>query len=345
MYFRCGPKKSQERDRRSSNVLQYKKCPGRAAARATHMTLHIDTPLVESRQLSLVSGRSVWLKLEALQPPGSFKIRGIGFACETYLARGARRFVSSSGGNAGLAVAYAGRRLSVPVTVVVPETTSERAKELLRLEDAEVIVHGVSWQEANAFALSLVGIADAFLHPFDDPLLWQGHATMVDEVFRSGLEPDVIVLSVGGGGLLSGVAEGLHRNGWGHIPILAVETEGAASYHEATKAGFPVELEGITSIATSLGAKRVCERAMQWWEDHPVRSVLVTDKSALRACERFLADHRLLVEPACGASLAPVYDNAPELQQFGTVLVIVCGGATATMDQIRQWSKRYKAIR
>mgnify|MGYP006284802057 CR=1 FL=1 len=67
------------------------------------MTLHIDTPLVESRPLSMLAGPSVWLKLEALQPPGSFKIRGIGHACETYLARGAQRFVSSSGGNAGLA--------------------------------------------------------------------------------------------------------------------------------------------------------------------------------------------------------------------------------------------------
>ncbi len=305
------------------------------------MPLHANTPLFESRQMSLSAGRSVWLKLDSLQPPGSFKIRGVGFACETHAARGARRFVSSSGGNAGLAVAYAGRNLTIPVTVVVPETTSERAKELLRLENAEVIVHGASWQEANELAVSLVGEHDAFIHPFDDPLLWQGHATLVDEVFRSGLEPDAIILSVGGGGLLSGVAEGLHRNGWGHIPILAVETDGAASFHEATKVGRPVELERITSIATSLGAKRVCERAVQWSREHPIRSILVSDQSALSACERFLADHRVLVEPACGASLAPVYENASELGNFSTVLVVVCGGATAMIDQIRQWSKRY----
>ena len=96
------------------------------------MTLQIQTPLIESRPLSLAAGRTVWLKLDALQPCGSFKLRGVGHACEVHHARGARHFVSSSGGNAGLAVAYAGRKLGVPVTVVVPETTTERAKELLR---------------------------------------------------------------------------------------------------------------------------------------------------------------------------------------------------------------------
>jgi L-serine/L-threonine ammonia-lyase len=303
------------------------------------MPLHINTPLIESRPLSLLSERSIWLKLDALQAPGSFKIRGVGLACETYLARGARRFVSSSGGNAGLAVAYAGRQLSIPVTVVVPETTSKRAQELLRLENAEVIVHGASWQEANELALSLVGANDAFIHPFDDPLLWQGHATLIDEVFQSGLKPDAVVLSVGGGGLLSGVAEGLQRNGWGHIPILAVETQGAASFNAATKAGHSVQLAKITSVATSLGAKRVCEQALQWWRERPIRSLVVSDQSALSACERFLADHRVLVEPACGASLALAYEQAPALKPFNSVLVVVCGGATASIDQIRQWSK------
>ncbi len=302
------------------------------------MTLHVDTPLVESRPLGLSSGRSAWMKLDALQPSGSFKIRGIGFACETYRARGARRFVSSSGGNAGLAVAYSGRKLGVPVTVVVPESASERAKELLKLEGAEVIVHGASWQEANELALSLTGAADAFVHPFDDPLVWEGHASLVDEVFQAGLEPDAVVLSVGGGGLLCGIAQGLRRNGWDDVPILAVETDGAASYHAAIKAGHPVELKQITSIAVSLGAKRVCDRALQWSMERPIESFVVPDASALSACERFLADHRILVEPACGASLAVAYESGAELDRFETILIVVCGGATATIDQIRKWA-------
>ena len=301
------------------------------------MVLHIETPLLESRPLSVITGSSVWLKMEALQPSGSFKLRGIGHACETYLARGARRFVSSSGGNAGLAVAYAGRALKVPVTVVVPVTTTARAKELLLLENARVVVHGASWQEANDHAQSLLGPEDAFLHPFDDPLLWQGHATLVDEIAACGGKPDAIMLSVGGGGLLSGVIEGLHRNGWSDIPVIAVETEGADSFHQAVKAGYPVELAGIGSIATSLGAKRVCEKVVHWSKVHRISSVVVKDRSALLACERFLTDHRILVEPACGASLALAYESAVELVGFRSVLIVACGGATATLDQLRQW--------
>lgn len=303
------------------------------------MALHLDTPLLESRPLSLAAGRTVWLKLDALQPSGSFKLRGIGRACERHHARGTRRFVTSSGGNAGLAVAYAGRQLGVPVTVVVPTTTTDTAIALLRRENAEVIVHGASWQEANELAQAKVGEADAFIHPFDDPLLWDGHATMIDEVVRAGLDFDAVVLCVGGGGLLCGVAEGLRRNGRDDAAIVAVETEGAASLHRAVAAGAPVTLEAITSVATSLGAKRVSDRAFAWTRERPIHSVLVSDGSALAACERFLADHRVLVEPACGASLALAYEGHEVLEAFDTVLMIACGGATATIDQIRRWAQ------
>ena len=303
------------------------------------MTLHIHTPLIESRPLSVAAGRNIWLKLDALQPCGSFKLRGVGHACEVHQSHGAKHFVSSSGGNAGLAVAYAGRKLGLPVTVVVPETTTERAKELLRLEDAKVVVHGSSWQEANELAQTLVGPGDAFIHPFDDPLLWAGHASLVDEVAAAGCKPDAVVLSVGGGGLLSGVVEGLQRNGWGDVPVLAVETAGAASLHAAMQAGHTVELQRIASIASSLGAKRVAEQALACALQHPVHSHLVSDRAALEACERFLLDHRVLVEPACGAALALAYDAA-SLGSFQNVLVVVCGGATATLEQIQAWLKQ-----
>jgi len=300
--------------------------------------LYIETPYIESRALTIHSGRSIWLKMEALQPPGSFKIRGVGLKCQDAVKNGAVRFVSSSGGNAGIAVAYAGRMLSIPVLVVVPETTTERAKTLIRQEGAEVLVHGASWQEANTLALSMVRSGDAFIHPFDDELLWRGHASMVDELARSESVPDAIVLSVGGGGLLCGVVEGLQRNNLKTVPVIAVETNGADSFSHAVKAGHPVELPGITSIATSLGARKVAKQAYEWTKQHSIRSVVVSDKQAVEACKSFILDHRLVVEPACGAALAAVYENVEEIREFKKVAIIVCGGVTATIQQLKDWS-------
>lgn len=303
--------------------------------------LHIETPLFESRPLTLRSGKEIWLKFESMQPTGSFKIRGIGHACQEYVRQGAKRFVSSSGGNAGIAAAYAGRRLSVPVVVVVPETTTNRAKAFIQNEGAELIVHGTSWHEANTLALSMLNETDYFIHPFDDPLLWQGHASMIDEIAVSDAKPEAVVLSVGGGGLLCGVIEGLQRNNWTDVPIVAVETEGAESYAASVREGHLVELAAITSIATCLGARQVCNQAYMWSKTYPIKNVVVSDKSAIAACERFIEDHQVVVEPACGASLAAVYDNVPELSSFSSVLVIVCGGVTSTIAQLQRWSKNF----
>lgn len=299
------------------------------------MTLHIETPTLESLPLSRAAGRRIWLKLDALQPPGSFKIRGIGLACEEYARQGKRRFVSSSGGNAGIAVAYAGEQLSIPVTVVVPETTTEHAKALIRQYNAEVVVHGDAWHEANALAQAMLGPADAFLHPFDDPLLWDGHASLIDEAVRAGVEPDAVVLAVGGGGLFSGVVEGLCRNNLDDVTVIATETIGADSFAQSLEQGRRVELDAITSVATSLGARQVSARAFELAMQHPVRSIVVSDHDALNACRRFLDDHRILVEPACGAALATIYGQAQVLEEFDQVLVVVCGGSTTTADQLR----------
>ena len=300
--------------------------------------LHVDTPLLRSRPLGRLTDKTVWLKLEALQPTGSFKLRGIGAACEEYKRQGRTRFVSSSGGNAGLAAAYAGRVLGVPVTVVIPQSTSAHMKTLLEQEGASVIVHGAVWSEANQRAQSLLDGSTAFLHPFDDPLVWKGHSTLIDEVVRAGAEFDAVILSVGGGGLLSGIAEGLERNGLRDTPIIAVETKGAHCLSEAMATGVnrPVEM---TSIATSLGANQVSEHAFEIARSRDVRSLVVSDLEALEACEQFLSAHRVLVEPACGASLAALYSprRLASLRGIRSPLVVVCGGVTATWERIKEW--------
>jgi len=305
--------------------------------------LHINSPLLQSVPLSNRVPGTVWLKMEALQPSGSFKLRGIGRACQHYAREGARKFISSSGGNAGIAVAYVGRILDLPVTVVVPKLTSRRAIEVIRQEQAEVIVEGETWQESHAYALNLTDSSSVYLHPFDNPLLWPGHATMIDEVCGCGISPDAIVLSVGGGGMLCGVLEGLHRNGMKDVPVIAVETEGAASLSASLKAGRHIEIDAITSIATTLGAKKVAKEAFDWCQRHEVVSHVLSDRAAVEACLAFATDHRLLVEPACGASLATVYESHPFLLDKKNVLVIVCGGAAVTISQLADWQKSFQA--
>jgi len=303
-------------------------------------TLHIETPLIESIPMGRKVNGKVWLKLEALQPSGSFKLRGIANACQTYLRKGAKKFVSSSGGNAGIAVAYSGRQLGITVTVVVPESTTERAIEAIKQEHAEVIVKGGTWQEAHDYSLKLTDSECIHIHPFDDPLLWDGHATILDELKKSGLSPDVVVLSVGGGGLMCGIIEGLCRNNMATVPVIAVETVGADSLSTSLSAGQHLELDDITSLATSLGAKKVAKATYDWCYKHKVVSHVVSDMEAVNSCLEFCNDHRLLVEPACGATLSTLYNPIEFLMDKKNILVIVCGGSGVTIDKMNDWKKK-----
>lgn len=303
--------------------------------------IHTETPLWESRALADILGVPVYLKMEAFQPVGSFKARGMGSACTTAYDSGFRRVVCSSGGNAGLAVAYAGRKLGMDVTIVVPESTSERARKLILREGARLEVHGDSWDDAHEHALVKAAAAhSAYIHPFDDPEIWRGHSSLVHEIHATGIRPGVIVVSVGGGGLLSGILMGMDAVGWEDVPVVAVETEGTDSFARSMAAGDLVTLSAITSIASTLGARTVCRQVLDAARVHLVTPWVVTDRQAVDACKAFAADHRVLVEPACGAALAVGYGKAPVLNAYSPVVFIVCGGAAVTPEMLGEWDAR-----
>lgn len=302
--------------------------------------IHHVTPLIRSTPLSDLHGADVWLKMETAQPSGSFKLRGMGRASQVAVQQGARRLVSSSGGNAGYSVACAGRQLGVPVTVVLPGRANPRIRSLIESEGADIVVAGDVWDDAHAHALTLAEASDvAMIHPFDTPDAWAGHATMIEEVADHIDAPEAVVVAVGGGGLLCGVLEGLHRVGWTTTRALAVETHGAASYAAALAHGAPVTLPSIDTVALTLGAKRCCDEAVAWARRHPVEAWQCDDAAAIAGCTRFLDDHRVLVEPSCGAGLAAVYDGAEALRGRST-LVIVCGGASVTLAELLQWQAK-----
>ncbi|XP_036454113.1 L-serine dehydratase/L-threonine deaminase-like [Colossoma macropomum] len=317
----------------------------------TMSPLHIVTPLRESVPLSNVAGTSVHLKLDSCQPTGSFKIRGIGHLCKTWADTGCTRFVCCSGGNAGMATAYSARKLGVPATIVVPSVTLSGTVQKLNDEGADVIIHGKSLNESIEYGKQLVSDNSGwvFISPFDDPLIWEGHTSLVKEL-ESQLDekPGVVVLSVGGGGLLNGVIEGLHRAEWEDVPIIAMETVGAHSLNEAMKVGELVTLPDITSVATTLGLKQVSSQTMKLVGEHTVYSELVTDQEAVWALERFIDDEKILVEPACGAALGAIYCNIISrlqkerklAQKLGPVVVVVCGGNNISIEELKRLKKQ-----
>ena len=314
--------------------------------------LHVRTPLLLSQPMSAALGRDVYIKLDALQPSGSFKLRGIGYACQAAVRRGATTLVSSSGGNAGLAVAYSGQRLGAPVAVVVPETTPEFIRDRLRSYEADVIVHGSQWSEANAEAERVAErLNGALVHPFEGETTWIGHATVIheiaDDLAALGAPPDrirpsAVVTCVGGGGLLAGVLRGLREVGWGDdVLAVAAETTGADSLATSLDRDEVSTLPGIASVAKSLGAASPSPAVFEMCRGNPlVASWRVSDADAVEACAKFADDHRVLVEPACGAALAAVYSGKCDALNAGTigegpVVVEVCGGAIidrATLD-------------
>lgn len=312
--------------------------------------IHIVTPLIPSDILSELCGRPVLLKLDNLQPSGSFKIRGIGNFVQKGVKNGCKHIISSSGGNAGMASAYAARQMGVPSTVYLPSSTPKMMISRLKDEKASVVVHGRNWNEAHEKATEMAGSKDScYVHPFDHPDVWEGHSTMVTEILEQcNTKPAAIVLSVGGGGLLCGIFQGLHKHGVPDIPVIAMETQGAHALNAALIAGKPVSIGEITSIAQCLGALCVTQGVFELKKGINISSHVISDKDAVEACLRFADDHRIMVQPACGAALAAGYSGVIQkliadgpLPKEGPVVFIVCGGSAVTLQLLEDWKEKF----
>lgn len=327
------------------------------------------------------SHSNIYLKLENLQPSGSFKSRGIGnmmFRAIAATSSGSNtdntdpgaavHFYCSSGGNAGLAAATSAIALSAPATIVVPETTSPFMVGKLRDLGADVVQTGANWGEADKHLREELltqkqegGARGVYVPPFDHPDIWAGAATLVDELAAqmADVDVDAVVCNVGGGGLLCGVMEGLEArrktkaSALGRARVLAVETVGAESLYRSVEAGRLVTLEKISSIATSLGAPRVAKECFEWTRrrgDALVCST-VTDGEAVMGCVNFLNDARMLVEVACGATIATAYNGdlkrylgsglSDEQWAEKNIVLVVCGGSNINLELLNKYKETY----
>jgi len=294
--------------------------------------MHLQTPLILHHGLS-TPARRIWLKLDNLQPSGSFKLRGVGLLCREAAQAGKTEIVCPSGGNAGLAAAFAAAKLGLACHIVVPQSTPVATRAL----GARVTVHGEVWDQANVLALDYAR-ADhvAFVPAFDHPTLWRGHASLVDEILTALPSVDTLVTAVGGGGLLAGLMVGLDQHDRRDIALIGCETTGSASFAAAVAAGQPVAFAPDTicgSLAASVvAAWPVANVARFRWQ-----SAVLSDAQALTGVLRLADDLRLLVEPACGVSLALAYLDHPALAAAQDVVVIVCGGASTSTAMVESW--------
>lgn len=266
------------------------------------------------------------------------------YMCSKLREHGASRLICSSGGNAGHAVAAMGRRLGMEVKVVVPITTKRIMLDKIRAQGADVTVHGANWNEADALAHKLVAADPSaeYIPPYEHELLWEGHSSIIDELVRSNVDkPGAIIASVGGGGLLNGLFLGLRRHGWSDVAVISAETDGANCFAAAFEAGKPVRLDAIDSIATSLGALQCSPTTLQLASEHTAgtHALTVSDAEAVNACALLLNEHRLLVEPACGAALAILTAERHRslLMAHESVVVVVCGGSGVDWSIMEQW--------
>lgn len=273
-------------------------------------------------------------------------------------------FYCSSGGNAGLACVHAAITLGSRATIVVPlSTTAFMVGKLRQAGATDVIQRGASWQEADDHLTGTLmaearakGDIAIYVPPFDAQEVWDGNAGITHEIARQipnmanhypisgtgSTNVDAIICSVGGGGLFSGVMQGLDDLSMHKTRVIAVETAGADSLHQAIQKRELVTLPAITSLATSLGARTVCKRALEYGLREQVSSVVLSDADAMAACKRFASEERFLVELSCGVCPAVVYGGrlkelVPGLDRNSVVVIVICGGSNISYEILEQY--------
>ncbi len=289
------------------------------------MTTLLRTPLLRSTTLGEAFGGTALLKAELFQKTGSFKPRGILAKLATLTPEEkARGVITVSAGNAAGAVAYGCALEKIDCLVVMWQGTSELKAAAARAYGAAVDREASDPTEAFARLEELrAGSGRAFVHPYDDPAVIEGHSSLSREILEDAPETDVIVAGVGGGGLVSGIAVGAPA-----ARVVGVEPEGSAALHVALAAGRPVEVRP-DSIADALNAPVAGEHCLSVCLERGVESVLVSEDE-IRAGFRFLYQRaKLAAEPGAAAAVgALLAGKVPDLEGK-TVAVVVSGGNVA----------------
>jgi threonine dehydratase len=293
------------------------------------------TPIFTSRYLSNQTGAEVLLKAEMFQKTGSFKPRGTFHKLRTLSPEEkSKGIVSVSAGNYAQAIAFTASTENIPCTVVMPTTAPAAKLDATRGYGATVILHDDRKtlfdrteqvrREKNAL----------FLHPFDDPDLIAGHGTVGLEIFEDVPDAEIVVVGIGGGGLISGIAIALKSLN-PKIRIIGVEPEGAAGMKCALVEGKPVPLEKIETIADGLAAPYVGKLPLEIAQKYLDDLVIVNDDQIRAACKIVLERTKLLAEPAGAASVAALLSG--KISVAGKKVVLMLSGGNMDLKLLSSW--------
>jgi threonine dehydratase len=287
------------------------------------------TPTIEVDGADLGLGPcKLCLKLELLQHSGSFKARG---AFTNLLARKlpAAGVVAASGGNHGAAVAYAAMRLQVPAKIFVPNVSSPAKVQRIREYGADLVIQGDRYADALAASETWMEQSGAMsVHAFDQPETMLGQGTLGMELYQQAPNIDTLLVAVGGGGLIAGIAA------WysGSIKVIGVEPFTAPTLTKAFEAGRPVEAEAGGVAADSLAPRRVGELVFPIAKKYVHDTVLVTDDAIGQAQLALWRTFRVVTEPGGAAALSALTSGAYQARSAERVGVIVSGGNTTAVD-------------
>ncbi|MBI4519327.1 MAG: threonine/serine dehydratase [Gemmatimonadetes bacterium] len=286
------------------------------------------TPVLSASRLGTSRGIDLLLKAENLQKTGSFKVRGVLNKLEQTRDDARRRgVVTVSAGNHAQALAWGCRAIDAPCVVVMPKTAARSKVEASRGYGAEVVLAPTAleaFEEAEALARERNLL---FVHPFDDEEIIVGHGTLGLELSEQAPDASVVVVPIGGGGLIAGVAAALKAVA-PRVRIYGVEPEGAAAMRRSLDEGRPATLERMNTIADGLAAPMVGELTYAFVRRYVDDVVIVSDAEIATAVRSILSSAKLLAEPAGAASVAALMAGRIPVRPGESVIAVVSGGNT-----------------
>jgi threonine dehydratase len=286
----------------------------------------IRTPLIHSPVLSKLFLCDIYLKLESLQDTGSFKLRG---ALYKIIIRkndiGPQGVVAASAGNHAQGVALAAKNAQVPAAIVMPEWASISKQELTRSHGGEVIIHGTSISECLEKACELAGKNKTFIHPYDDEDVITGQGTIGCEIFEDLKHPDMIIVPVGGGGLISGIStasKAIHPK----TKIIGAQTSSCPSAYAALKKNAITTVDLSPSLADGISVKRTGEKTFRIIKKNVNHIVLVDEEEIASAVLFLLEKLKLLSEGAGAVPLAALMAGKITDIKGKKIVLVVSGG-------------------